>query len=147
MNTANSILSFFRYLGLGSLIAIGVLSEVPGELRPHIFAVSQLEHVVAYFAAALLLALGFWNRRNVLLLSLALPLYAAVLEIAQMFIPGRNSEFIDFFASSVVTHGVIVNSTGSDGALLSDADYSINAPQNGVRERREGDPLSFTIRS
>src|SRR6266566_2774984 len=49
MNTANSILSFFRYLGLGSLIAIGVLSEVPGELRPHIFAVSQLEHVVAYF--------------------------------------------------------------------------------------------------
>jgi len=100
MNTANSILSFFRYLGLGSLIAIGVLSEVPGELRPHIFAVSQLEHVVAYFAAALLLALGFWNHRNVLLLSLALPLYAAVLEIAQMFIPGRNSEFIDFFASS-----------------------------------------------
>jgi len=50
-------------------------------------------------------------------------------------------------ANAVVTHGVIVNSTGSDGALLSDADYSINAPQNGVRERREGDPLLFTIRS
>ncbi len=100
MNAANSILSFCRYLGLGALIAIGVLSEVPGGLRPHIFAVSQLEHFVAYFAAALLLALGFWNRRKLLLLSSALPIYAAVLEITQMFIPGRSSEFIDFFASS-----------------------------------------------
>jgi VanZ family protein len=36
----------------------------------------------------------------VLLLCLAVPLYAAVLEIAQLFIPGRSSEFIDFFASS-----------------------------------------------
>jgi VanZ family protein len=99
MNADNSILSFFRCLGLGALIAIGVLSEVPGELRPHIFAVGQLEHFVAYFAAALLLALGFWSRRSVLLLCLALPIYAAVLEIAQTFVPGRDSEFIDFFAS------------------------------------------------
>ena len=77
MNSAISILATFRYLGLGALIVIGILSEVPGGLRPHIFGVSQLEHFVAYFAAALLLALGFWSRRNVLLLSLALPVYAA----------------------------------------------------------------------
>jgi len=35
----------------------------------------------------------------VLLLSLALPVYAAVLEITQLIVPGRSSEFIDFFAS------------------------------------------------
>ena len=95
-----SILNLFRYLGLAGLIIIGILSELPGELRPHVFAVPQLEHFVAYFAAGLLLALGLWSRRNVLLLCLAIPLYAAVLEIAQLFIPGRSSEFIDFFASS-----------------------------------------------
>jgi hypothetical protein len=67
MNGAKSILSLFRYLGLGALIAIAVLSEVPGELRPHILAVGQLEHFLAYFGAALLLALGFWSRRNALL--------------------------------------------------------------------------------
>ena len=55
---------------------------------------------MAYFAAGLLLALGFWSRRNVLLLSLALPVYAAVLEITQLIVPGRSSEFIDFLASS-----------------------------------------------
>ena len=93
-------LNLFRYLGLGGLIVIGMLSEIPGELRPHVFAVPQLEHFVAYFAAGLLLAVGFWSRRNVLLLCLAVPMYAAVLEIAQLFIPGRSSEFIDFFASS-----------------------------------------------
>ena len=95
-----SILNLFRYLGLAGLIIIGILSEVPGELRPHVVAVPQLEHFVAYFAAGLLLALGLWSRRNVLLLCLAIPLYAAVLEIAQLFIPGRSSEFIDFSASS-----------------------------------------------
>src|SRR6266536_907096 len=95
-----SILNLFRYVGLGGLIVIGILSAVPGELRPHVFAVPQLEHFAAYFAAGLLLALGFWNRRNVLLLCLAVPMYAAVLEVAQLFIPGRSSEFIDFLASS-----------------------------------------------
>jgi VanZ family protein len=109
MNSPNSILSFFRYLGLGALVAIGILSEVPGGLRPHVFAAGQLEHFVAYFAAALLLALGFWSRRNVLLLSLALPIYAAVLEIAQLLVPGRNSEFIDFFASSGGVYAGIIS--------------------------------------
>jgi VanZ family protein len=99
MNSAKSNLSLFRYLGLGALIAIAVLSEIPGELRPHVFAVGQLEHFLAYFGAALLLALGFWSRRNILLLCLALPIYAAVLEIAQMVVPGRNSDFVDFLAS------------------------------------------------
>ena len=97
--SGDSILSFSRNLGLGALIAIGVLSEVPGGLRPHILAVGQLEHFLAYSAAALLLALGFWNRRNVLLLCLALPIYAGVLEIAQLFVPGRDAQFIDFLAS------------------------------------------------
>jgi len=98
MNAASTV-NYFRYVGLGALMLIGILSEVPGELRPHVFAVTQLEHFMAYFAAGLLLALGFWSRRNVLLLSLALPVYAAVLEITQLIVPGRSSEFIDFFAS------------------------------------------------
>jgi VanZ like family len=99
-NERRSMLNLFRYVGLGGLIVIGILSAVPGELRPHVFAVPQLEHFVAYFAAGLLLALGFWDRRSVFLLCLAVPIYAAVLEIAQLFIPGRSSEFIDFLASS-----------------------------------------------
>src|SRR6266516_6512866 len=96
---AASTVNYFRYVGLGALMVIGILSEVPGELRPHVFAVPQLEHFMAYFAAGLLLALGFWSRRNVLLLSLALPVYAAVLEITQLIVPGRSSVFIDFLAS------------------------------------------------
>jgi VanZ family protein len=98
MNGA-SIVNFCRYVGIAGLIGIGILSEVPGELRPHVFAVPQLEHSVAYFSAGLLLALGFSSRRNVLLLFLALPVYAAVLEITQLAVPGRSSEFIDFLAS------------------------------------------------
>jgi VanZ family protein len=100
MNAANSISSSSRHLGLAALVAIAVLSVVPGSLRPHILAVGQLEHFLAYLVAALLLSLGFWNRRNLLFLWLWLPTYAAVLEIAQIFIAGRNSDFMDFLASS-----------------------------------------------
>src|SRR5262249_29662991 len=50
-NERRSILHLFRYAGVGGLIVIGILSAVPGQLRPHVFVVPQLEHFVAYFAA------------------------------------------------------------------------------------------------
>ena len=109
MNAIEWIRSTFRYLGMAALIAIAILSEVPGGFRPHVFAVTQLEHVAAYFAAALLLALGFWNARNILLLSLALPIYAGVLEVAQLFIPGRNSDLIDFLASTFGAYAGLIS--------------------------------------
>lgn len=89
-----------RCAGPISMVAIGMLSLLPGELRPHVFASSQLEHFLAYFIVAFLCSIGFGNRTNVLRFSLTLPIYAAVLETVQIFIPGRSSRVIDFFVSS-----------------------------------------------
>jgi VanZ family protein len=89
-----------KIAGALAVVAFAVLSLVPRELRPHTGAPEFLEHVAAYALAGALLTLGYGKRRQPLTIVLSLSLYAAILEIAQIWAPGRNPKFIDFVASS-----------------------------------------------
>jgi len=89
-----------RIAGGVSLLAILVLSLVPSELRPHVLPGKHLEHFVAYLIAGLLLALGWRRDRQVLLCGVALAACSAVLEILQLWVPGRTSSVADFLAST-----------------------------------------------
>jgi VanZ family protein len=82
------------------LLGITILSLVPLKLRPHIFAVSQFEHVGAYFITGVALALAFRTRTALVAICISLSLLAAALEVAQLWIPGRNARLIDWVASS-----------------------------------------------
>jgi VanZ family protein len=85
-----------------------VLSLVPGDLRPHTEAPGYLEHVAAYFITAILLSLGYLRWSPIVIIA-PLSIYAASLEIAQLYIPGRNSSVWDWFAgSSGALMGVVV---------------------------------------
>jgi VanZ family protein len=79
-------------------VAIAVLSSVPG-VRPHVPGLSdKLEHVFAFFvlgAVTVLAVRGFSGRRFLAIFVV----YAAVLEIAQIFIPGREASLLDLAAS------------------------------------------------
>jgi hypothetical protein len=97
-----------RVAGYASVALIGVLSLIPGALRPDTGAPGKLEHLVAYMCAAALVALGSsspgerWQ-------GLWLVPYAGALEIAQIFVPGRHSRFSDFVVSGVgALLGVVV---------------------------------------
>jgi hypothetical protein len=103
----NRIKLIARLIGWLAVVAIGVLSLVPGDMRPHTGAPGTFEHVAAYFGAAGMLAFGYGNRRAALATALSLPLYSAAFEIAQSQIPGRHAAFSDFVASTI---GVIVGS-------------------------------------
>jgi VanZ family protein len=83
------------------VIAIAVLSLVPGTARPHVLAVSQLEHLAAYAATAAALALGHPGRRNLIVIALLLAVYAAALEVAQLWVPGRSARLIDAAAGAL----------------------------------------------
>jgi hypothetical protein len=89
-----------RFAGYAAVGLIGVLSLIPGALRPDTGAPGKLEHLVAYMGAAALVALGSstpgerWQ-------GLWLVPYAGALEIAQIFVPGRHSRFSDFVVSGV----------------------------------------------
>ena len=93
-----SVWTISRWLALGSMLVITILSTLPGDLRPHTGQSGNIEHFIAYFGAAGLIQLGLprlrrW--REVVLLSLA----AAVFEILQNWIPGR-SPGVDNWAAS-----------------------------------------------
>jgi VanZ family protein len=90
----------FRAAGYAAILLIGVLSLVPGALRPETGAPGQFEHFVAYLGAATFLALGS-DKASQRWQGLWLVPFAAALEIAQHFVPGRHSRFSDFAVSSV----------------------------------------------
>jgi VanZ family protein len=100
-----------RFVGWLGIAAIGVLSTLPGDARPHLGTdiPGQAEHFLAYFTTACVLALGYRKREHVTPIVLGLIVYAGLLEVAQLWIPGRTSQLIDFVASAFgVVAGVSV---------------------------------------
>jgi VanZ family protein len=93
-------LKIVKIAGALAVFAFAVLSLVPWQLRPHTGAPEALEHVAAYVLAGALLTFGYGKRSHPFIIILSLSLYAAILEIAQIWAPGRNPKFIDFVASS-----------------------------------------------
>lgn len=100
----------FRISGLLAVAAITILSLVPGHARPHVIWSGSLEHVAAYFGAASLLCLGFLDPRSTtaqrafapaLSIGCLLAAYGGVLEIAQLFVPGRGPGMLDWGADAL----------------------------------------------
>jgi VanZ family protein len=81
-------------------MGIAVLSSVPGEVRPHLPGFSdKLEHVFAFVVLGTVTVLAAprsfsWQRFLALSVS-----FAAVLEVTQVFVPGREASFLDLSAS------------------------------------------------
>lgn len=90
---------FARTLSWLCIVAIVVLSLLPGSERPHTGATGPLEHIFAYGGTGFLLALSYQSLRTRLLLLVGLSILSGLFEIAQLWIPGRNSEVIDMLAS------------------------------------------------
>jgi hypothetical protein len=89
----------FRAAGWACVVAIIVLSVVPGNERPHTGVPGQIEHVLAYCGTATLLGLGYPTAARFGMVAM-LALLAAALEVIQLWIPGRYSQFIGFAAGS-----------------------------------------------
>jgi VanZ family protein len=84
-----------------AVILLAVLSLVPGWLRPHTGLPNQAEHFLAYFLTALMLATRGRSRAYWVAVMALLCIYAGILEILQIWIPGRDSQLTDFVASSI----------------------------------------------
>jgi VanZ family protein len=83
------------------LIILAILSLVPGNERPHIFVSGQLEHVVAYALAAVVISIGINRPLHLLAIGFLLPAYAGALEFAQLWVPGRDPKLIDVAAGAL----------------------------------------------
>jgi VanZ family protein len=94
------LLSFFRAGGWTCVAIIVALSLVPANERPYTGFPGQIDHIIAYCGAAGLLGLGYPTAKTRFGIVTMLALLAAALEVAQLWVPGRHSQFIDFAAST-----------------------------------------------
>lgn len=91
-----------RALLAAAYIAIAFASLVPKQLRPTSgFFPGAIEHLAAYFMLGLLGAAVLRAKASWWMLALVNLAAAAALEIAQLLVPGRVANVIDFAASAL----------------------------------------------
>ena len=90
-----------RAAGWVAVLAIGVVSLVPGQGRPHVLSQNQWEHLAAYVVAGMLLGTGYPRSKTMVLIGVALTAYGGALELAQLWVPGRMARLTDFGHSAL----------------------------------------------
>lgn len=87
-------------------------THLPQQAVPGIPASDKVMHVVGYAGLALLFALSLARRRptvgKILVVAVVLVVYGALDEWTQSFVPGRQSEFLDWCADTVGTGSGLV---------------------------------------
>ncbi|MPY74867.1 MAG: VanZ family protein [Alphaproteobacteria bacterium] len=77
-----------------SILAIVVLSLLPGDDLPDVDLSDKIGHFIAYAEIALLGILGYRARTGTILAAVAA--LGGVLEIGQIYVPGRSADIVDF---------------------------------------------------
>jgi VanZ like protein len=93
--TARRSVKLLAWLCLAAIVA---LSLVKPSLRPVTVLPHNLEHAAIFAIAGLAVGLGYprhWLRNALLLIA-----FAAAVEIAQLYAPGRHARWIDFFVDA-----------------------------------------------
>jgi VanZ family protein len=98
MKRVNRLLRFLTWAGVA---AIGILSWTPGDYMIRTGIGSHTEHVTAYFLASATATLGYGRRKDPALISALYCAYAGLLEVGQLWVPGRHAGFDDFSASAI----------------------------------------------
>jgi hypothetical protein len=88
------ILRLFQLAGWACIAAIAALSLVAPSLRPVTVLPHDLEHAAIFAITGFTLGLGYPNRAQ--LQMPAMIAFAAVIELAQIYAPGRHARVIDF---------------------------------------------------
>jgi VanZ family protein len=94
------LLSIARPLAWACVVAIAVLSLVPGDNRPHTGLPGWGEHFIAYAGTGFLFALGYRGLHQRILALIGLAIASGAFEILQSFVPGRSASALDALAST-----------------------------------------------
>ena len=94
--TARRLIQLLAWLCLAAIV---ILSLVKPSLRPVTILPHDVEHAAIFALAGLAVGLGYPNHglRNMI----ALTVFAAAIELAQLYAPGRHARWIDFFVDAL----------------------------------------------
>ena len=116
-----------RLAALASLAFIVGASLVPAEVRPTVGATGMVEHMLAYVACGFLFATGFSQFRSTFVW-IWLALLAGCLELAQLYVPGRDARLPDAIMSAA---GALMGVLAARVVILMvRAAYRDRGPQN-----------------
>ena len=88
-----------RFIAWGCVIGLAVASWTPGPDMVRTAFNTQLEHTAGYLIAAITVLVAY-PQKPPWLIAVLLGVYAGVLELGQMYIPGRHAALLDWLASS-----------------------------------------------
>src|SRR3954466_6701814 len=94
-----TIRRLFQFAGWACMIAIAALSLVAPSLRPVTILPHDLEHAAIFALTGLALGLGYPN-----CIQLQIPVlivFSALVELAQLYAPGRHARVIDFVVDAL----------------------------------------------
>ncbi|HTV34402.1 MAG TPA: VanZ family protein [Methylocella sp.] len=97
----NRLTFIAKLAGLCGIVAIIILSLLPGDYRPHTGLPGRVEHFIAYGLTATALALGFRPLAARLAFAGVLVLLAGAMEVLQQYVPDRHPAIADALASSL----------------------------------------------
>jgi VanZ family protein len=102
-------LTFLRIAFVGCLVALAVLSWLPATAMTRSTLGGHAEHFIAYLGTTTVMGLAFQRRPHLAVQCALLIAYAAILEMGQLYSPGRSASFLDFaFSSSGVIVGCLL---------------------------------------
>jgi VanZ family protein len=82
-------------------LAILVLSVVPARLRPGTGLPHDVEHFGIFVLTGFAFGLGYARRYSAIAIVIAMTIFAAAIETAQLFVPGRYALLTDLFLNTL----------------------------------------------
>jgi VanZ family protein len=107
-----TIFKMFAWL-LAAAVSFTTLG--PPQFRPHSDLGQDGEHALAFVLVGL--AFGFAYTRNRLVVSAIVVIFAGLIEILQLFAPGRHARFEDFVVDALAACAGLAFAAGMDWAM------------------------------
>jgi VanZ family protein len=100
----------FRVASISCIIALAILSWLPANELARTSLGGHVEHFIAYLGTATAMGLAFQRRPQLAMQCALLVAYAAVLEVGQLYSPGRHASVEDFAfgAAGAVSGGLLM---------------------------------------
>ena len=97
--------TLLRCASIGCIIALAPLAWLPSSIIKRTMLGGHAEHFIAYLGTSILMGLAFQKSPRLTVQWVLLIMYAAVLEVGQLYSPGRHASIQDFAFSAA---GVLV---------------------------------------
>lgn len=107
MNVERRMSQWLRFCAWLSVLGLAVASWTPGEHMIRTGLRGSFEHIAAYLISTLVFVSAF-PRTSPWMIGGALSIYAGVLEMGQIYVPGRHSQLEDFAASCLGAAIIVV---------------------------------------